>query len=468
MNEQSKVFDLAVIGAGPGGYVAAIYAAQLKAKVALIEKWEVGGVCLNVGCIPTKVLVSVAHTLENIRKSEQWGIKAEHLDLDLGQLAKRKELTVKRLTNGVKNLLKNNKVELFSGEATFVDSETLQIKFKDGKEERIKAKKIIIATGSVPIGLPVPGSDLDGIIDSTVALEINRIPKSMAIIGGGYIGCEFASIYHAFGVEVTIIEMLPQILPGEDEEIVSNLRKILEKKGIKILTDSQVTRISPAENNTKKIIVQTTQGEKEIVADKVLVSIGRKPYVQGLNLDKIGVKTNKGQVLVDEYMGTNLPNIYAIGDCIGNYLLAHVASMEGEIAIENAILNKNKKMDYSVVPRCIFTIPEIGSVGISEKQAQEKNIKIKVGEFPFLANGKAQAENETEGMVKIITDENGKILGAHILGNRATDLIAQLALGMKNGISTQEFIETIHAHPTLPEAIREAFLKLENRPLHIL
>ncbi|MCJ7509106.1 MAG: FAD-dependent oxidoreductase, partial [candidate division Zixibacteria bacterium] len=218
----------------------------------------------------------------------------------------------------------------------------------------------------------------------------------------------------------------------------------------------------------KKVIVQTKGGNKEILCDKVLVSVGRKAYTENLNLDTIGIKHNKGQILVDKYLRTNLPHIFAIGDCIGNYLLAHVASMEGEIAVENAILNRNKEMDYSCVPRCIFTLPELASVGISEKEAKDRSLKIKVGKFPFLANGKAQAENETEGMVKIITDENGKILGGHILGNRATDLVAELALGMKNGISAGDFIETIHAHPTLPEAVREAFLKLEDRPLHIL
>jgi len=468
MNEHLRTFDLAIIGAGPGGYVAAICAAQLKAKVALVEKWEVGGVCLNTGCIPTKVLISAAHALENISEAEQWGIKTSHSDLDLVQLARRKQLTVKRLTNGVRHLLKNNKVELFSGEASFFDSDTLHIQFKDGKEENIKARKIIIAAGSVPVRLSIPGCNLKGVMDSTAALEIDRIPKSMMVIGGGYIGCEFASIYRAFGTKVTIVEMLSQILPGEDEEIVCSLKSTLQKKGIDILTDSKVTQIQLTENDTKKIGIRTLQEEKEIVADKVLVSVGRRPQTHGLNLEGIGVRTTQGQVLVDECLRTNLPNVFAIGDCIGNYLLAHVASMEGEIAVENALFNRNKKMDYSAVPRCIFTIPEIGSIGISEKQAQQKNIKIKVGRFPFLANGKAQTENQTEGMVKTITDENGRILGAHILGNRATDLIAQLALAMRNGVSAQGFIETIHAHPTLPEAVREAFLKSEGRPLHVL
>jgi dihydrolipoamide dehydrogenase len=468
MNNPSRIFDLAVIGAGPGGYVSAIYAAQLKARVALIEKWEIGGVCLNVGCIPTKVLTSAAHTLESIRKGGDWGLKVGHLDLDFKQLAKRKELTVKRLTGGVKNLLKSNGVELFSAEASFIDQQTLKLKYRDGKQEKLEAKKIIIATGSVPIKLSVPGNDLEGVIDSTGALNLDEIPKSMVVIGGGYIGCEFASIYRSFGTEVTIVEMLPQILPDEDDEMVTTLRKILEKRGIIILTDSKVSRIDPSEENRKKVIVQTKEGNKEILCNKVLVSVGRRAYTEGLGLDAIGIKHDKGQIMVDKYLRTNLPHISAIGDCIGNYLLAHVASMEGEIAVENAILNRNEEMDYSCVPRCIFTLPELASVGISEKEAKEKNMKIKVGKFPFLANGKAQAENEAEGLVKIITDENGKILGGHILGNRATDLVAELTLGMKNGISARDFIETIHAHPTLPESIREAFLKLENRPLHIL
>jgi dihydrolipoamide dehydrogenase len=459
--------NLAIIGAGPGGYVAALKAALFKFNVTLIEKEEVGGTCLNVGCIPTKVLTSTAHFYSNLKQADKLGFDISEIKLNWGQVQKRKQSTVQRLVTGVKSLLKSRGVNLIYGTAQLVEDKKIEVKDKEGKTQTIDFDNLIIATGSIPIKLPIPGAELEGIIDSTGALSLSEVPKTMLVIGGGVIGCEFSSIYQSFGTEITIVEMLPQILPGEDEEIVSLLRRNLEKKGMKIYTNSKVSKITDELNNLKRVFISTPEGEIQTVVEKVLVCVGRKANLSNLNLEKLGITLDKGNIWVNEYLQTNFPNIYAIGDCIGNWQLAHVASMEGEIAVEN-ILGEKIKMDYTAVPRCIFTNPEIGSVGLAEKEAQQKGFKIKVGKFPFMANGRALAENEYEGTVKIIAEEeSGKILGAHILGNRATDLIAELTLAKRKGLTAQDIEETIHAHPTLPEAIRESALKLLGKPIHI-
>ena len=459
---------LAIIGGGPAGYVGAIRGAQLGAEVTLIEKKEVGGTCLNVGCIPTKTLTSTAHLYTLMKKSANWGIDSGFPSLNWDQVMKRKEQVVRRLVNGVKFLLKERKVNLISGSASFLDEKTLLIKKADGGIEKLQADKILISTGSVPIDLPISGTDLDGVVDSTKALSFEEVPKTLLIVGGGYIGCEFASIYHSFGTKVTIVEMLPQILPGEDEEIVSLLRRKWEKEGIKIYTESKDTGIYLKDDGIKIVKISTPKGELEILSEKILISVGRKAYTSGLNLKGIGIEQKNDKIKVDEYLRTNLKDIYSAGDCIGGYLLAHVASMEAECAVENA-LGGNLKMDYTAVPRCIFTYPEIGGVGLTEKEALDKGFKIKTGGFPFIANGRALAEDETEGMVKIIADEKSdKILGCIIMGNRGTDLIAELALGIKMGTKLKDLIETIHAHPTLAEAVRESALKTAGRPIHVL
>jgi dihydrolipoamide dehydrogenase len=471
---ESSGKNLVIIGGGPAGYVGAIRASQLRAKVTLIEKEEVGGTCLNVGCIPTKVLTSTAHLFLNMKRSDRWGLKTSGINLDFQQVMKRKQMVAQRLVTGVKSLLNANRVNLIEGTATFLDEKTIEVRTgpktqTSGKDkiQKIEAEKFLIATGSVPIMLPIPGMELEGVVDSTGALSFSQVPKSMLIIGGGAIGCEFAYIYHSFGAQVTIVEMLSQILPGEDQEIAASLRTSLERSGIRIFTDSKVSKITPGREGKKIVSVSSLKEEIDIEVEKILVSVGRKANTKDLGLEKLGIKMDRSNVKVDEYLRTNLPDVYAAGDCIGNWLLAHVASMEAELAVENA-LGGEKKMDYTAVPRCIFTHPEIGSVGLTEKQATEQGIKIKTGKFPFLANGRAQAENEAEGMVKIIADANSKrILGGHILGPRATDLIAELTLAIKMGAKTEDVIDTIHAHPTLSEPIREAVLKLEGRPIHI-
>ena len=465
MTEDGK--NLVIIGGGPAGYVGAIRAAQLGAKVTLVEKEEVGGTCLNVGCIPTKVLTSAAHTFSTLKNAERWGLKVHGMELDFSQLMKRKQMVVTRLVTGVKTLLKARGVNLIRGTASFLDENKIEVKPENGAIEKLEADKFLIATGSVPLQLPIPGIESEGVIDSTGALSLSSVPKSMLIVGGGAIGCEFAYIYHTFGTQITIVELLSQILPGEDEEISAGLRASLERSGINIYTSSKVSQIASAKEGKQIVTISTSDEETNVKVEKVLMSVGRKANTKDMGLEKLGIKMDRGTILVDDHLRTNLPHIFAAGDCIGNWLLAHVASMEAEIAVENA-LGEDKKMDYTAVPSCIFTHPEIGSVGLNEKQAKEKGLEVKTGKFPMVACGRAQAENETDGFVKVVVEKtSGKILGAQILGHRATDLIAELTLAIKMGAKAQDVIDTIHAHPTLSEPIREAVLKADGRPIHI-
>ncbi len=460
--------NLIIIGGGPAGYVGAIRAAQLGAKVTVIEKEELGGTCLNVGCIPTKVLTSAAHTFSTLKTASRWGLKVSGTELDWSLLMKRKQMTVTRLVTGVKSLLKSRGVNVVKGTAAFVDGKTIEARKEDGSSEKLKADRFLVCPGSVPIQLPIPGIELEGVIDSTSALCLDSIPKSMLIIGGGVIGCEFAYIYNSFGTQISIVEMLPQIIPGEDEEIVSTLRASMERSGMKIYTDSKVLRIDAAKDGKKTATFSTKDGEMKVDVEKILLSVGRRPNTKDMGLEKLGMKMNRGTILVDDRLRTNLSNVYAAGDCIGNWLLAHVASMEAEVAVENA-LGHDKRMNYTAVPSCIYTHPEISSVGLNERQAKEKGLEITTGKFPMLACGRAQAENETEGFVKVVVEKtSGKILGAQILGHRATDLIAELTLALQMGAKAQDVIDTIHAHPTLSEPIREAVLKADGRPIHMM
>ena len=383
-------------------------------------------------------------------------------------LMKRKQMVVTRLVTGVRSLLKARGVKVIKGTASFLDEKKMEIILEDGAVEKLEGDKFLVATGSVPIPLPIPGIESQGVIDSTGALSLTAIPESMLIIGGGVIGCEFAYIYHSLGAKITIVEMLPQILPEEDGEVAAALRTSMERAGMKIFTNSQVARIDSGEEGRKSVTFSAPDGESTVEVEKVLVSVGRRANTANMGLEKLGIKMDRGTIIVDEYLRTNIPHIFSAGDCIGNWLLAHVASMEAEIAVENA-LGESKEMDYTAVPSCIFTHPEIGSAGLNEKQAKEKELEVNVGKFPMVACGRAQAENETEGFVKVVVEKaSGKILGAQILGHRATDLIAELTLAIQMGAKAQDVIDTIHAHPTLSEPTREAVLKAEGRPLHMM
>jgi dihydrolipoamide dehydrogenase len=460
--------NLIIIGGGPAGYVGAIRATQLGANVTVVEREELGGTCLNVGCIPTKVLASAAHTLTSLKQAGRWGLKIQGTELDFSMLMKRKQMVVTRLVTGVRSLLKARGVKVIKGTASFVDEKKIEVRLEDGSIEKLEGDNFLVATGSVPIPLPIPGIESQGVIDSTGALSLTAIPESMLIIGGGVIGCEFAYIYHSLGTKITIVEMLPQILPEEDGEVAAALRTSMERAGMKIFTNSQVARIDSGKESKKSVTFSGSDGESTVEVEKVLVSVGRRANTANMGLEKLGIKMDRGTIIVDEYLRTNIPHIFSAGDCIGNWLLAHVASMEAEIAVENA-LGESKKMDYTAVPSCIFTHPEIGSAGLNEKQAKEKGLEVNVGKFPMVACGRAQAENETEGFVKVVVEKaSGKILGAQILGHRATDLIAELTLAIQMGAKAQDVIDTIHAHPTLSEPTREAVLKAEGRPLHMM
>jgi len=457
--------DVAIIGGGPAGYVAAIRAAQLGGKVTVVEKEKVGGVCLNVGCIPTKTLVRSCEVLSLIKKAQEFGLEVDDARVNFTRLMARKIKVVNRLVAGVEYLLKKNKIRLIKGKATLTDSSTIEVRGE--KEERIKAEKIIIATGSHPVSLPLQGVDNQIVLTSTEALEIKDIPESLLIAGAGAIGVEFAYIYNSLGSKVTLIEMLPHILPGEDSEISEQLKKNMIKRGIEIFTESTLESVKK-QGEKHSGVLKTTQGKKEVLFDKMLVSIGRKPNSQDLGLEKAGVETDeKGWVKVNLRMQTTSPNIYAAGDITGRYLLAHVASMEGEIAAENA-MGENSRINYRAVPRFICSMPELAAVGLTEEQARKKGYRIKVGKYPFMANGKSIILGEREGMVKIVCDaETEEILGLHILGPQATDLILEGTLAINQESTIKEIIDTIHPHPTLGEALREAALDVQGRAIHM-
>ncbi len=456
--------NITVVGGGPGGYVAAIAAAQLGAKVTLIEKDSLGGTCINRGCIPTKALLQSADLLERIRHSKTFGISAEKTSLDFTEVVAHKEATVKRLVNGVAYLMRKNHVNVIKGTGELIDSKTVGIL---GEKTRISSDSIIIATGSVPSTVPVKGIDEPGVINSDEALAMDQIPKSMAIIGGGVIGLEFAQIMHKMGCKVTIIEMMPQILPAEDREIARILHDIFKKDGIEIFTDATVNNIVTERQSTKVSSTLKDGSKQEIAADKVLIAVGRQPYIGDLGVNKLGLAMDEGRLVVNEYLRTSISNIYAIGDVTGGFMLAHKAMEEGRYAAEN-IMGAEKKMDYHVIPRCVYTSPEVAAVGLTETLAEDKHKDIKVGRFPFTGSGKAVIENETAGLAKIIVDARyGEILGAQIIGPHATELIAEVCLGMKLEATFEDIASTIHAHPTLSEVIMEAALNVKGKAIHI-
>ena len=447
------MYDVIILGAGPGGYAAAIHGARHELKVCVIEKDRVGGTCLNWGCIPTKALCASVKLLADIRKGGALGVEVGGLKLDTVKMFGRKDEVVTRLQGGITSQLKANSIELVQGTARFVDKETVEV---NGK--KIKGKNIIIATGSSPLELR--GMEFDGktILNSDDALNQPRIPDAILIIGGGVIGCEFAHIYSYLGAKVTIVEMMDQILPQQDKEVAKRLLVAFKKRGIKILTKTKVEKIEKA----GVMIKAALSDGQTLEAAKVLISVGRTLNSSDLWLDKAGVKTEKGAIAVNGFLQTNISNIYAIGDVNGGYMLAHVASYEGIIAIDN-ILGKKTSADYSAVPNCIFTEPEIAGVGMSEEEAGKAGHKVKTAKFNFISLGKAHAIGNTEGFVKIVGDEaSGKLLGVTVFGHGATDLIAEAAVAIKLGASVKDLAYTIHAHPTMAEGLMECafeFLK---------
>lgn len=448
--------DLVIIGGGPAGYVGAIRAAQLGGAVTLIEKDKIGGVCLNVGCIPTKTLLSTAKIYNYLKKLNQFGLKADNFTYDFDAIQKRKEKVINRFVKGVEYLLKKNKVEIINGTAEILDKYTVLV---NGKK-RIETKSILIATGSQPARLDIGG--FEHTIDSTDALELGSPPSSMLIIGGGVIGVEMGLIFNSFETDITIVELTDELLPGEDREICTLLHRILEKKGFKIYTSSTVKEIIKEENIKSNIM---TAGEvRQLETDVVLSSVGRNPIIPA-GIEECNIETERGFIKVNEKMQTNIEGIYAAGDVCGKYMFAYTASMEGEVAVTNA-LGGNEGMSYDAVPRLVYSFPEIGTVGLTEEKAKE-TYDISVGRFPFLANSRAYAEGEMDGLVKVIIDnKNKKILGIHILGPSATEIILASTLIINKSLNTDDVISTLHGHPTYHEAIKEACLDALGRPVH--
>ncbi|MHB9946644.1 dihydrolipoyl dehydrogenase [Clostridium botulinum] len=459
---------LVVIGGGPGGYVAAIRGAQLGAEVTLIEKEKLGGTCLNIGCIPTKVLLHSSELLNEIKEARTLGIEVNNeVKINWTQLQNRKNTVVNTLVSGVSSLLEHNKVKVINGTAAFEGKSSIKVTKDQGESGNIQFDNVIISSGSVPFIPPIEGRELEGVIDSTGALSLDSIPKSMVIIGGGVIGIEFANIFNSLGCKVTVIEMLPYILPPVDREISEILKEKLKKDGINIYNNCKVTKI---ENNNENLNVSFEEDNDKlnIEAQKVLIAVGRRANIGNLNLESTGVSTEKGCILVNDNMETNIKGIYAIGDCTGKNMLAHVASDQGIIAVEN-IMGKNKKMDYKTVPACVYTKPELASVGLTEEQAKQKGVDYKVGKFPLIYNGKSLIMNDTEGFIKIIADKKyEEILGVHILGPRATDLITEAALALRLEATLEEIITTVHAHPTIGEAMKEAALAVNKEAIHMV
>ena len=456
---------IAIIGGGPGGYVAAIRAAQLGAQVTLIEKEKLGGTCLNVGCIPTKALLHSAEVLTEAKNSAKIGLVIPEVGYDWKKIQQHKDKISTKLAGGVKGLLKANGVNIIAGTAQFLSNEVLLVTETSGKTDELRPDKIIIATGSVPALPPIPGIDHPNCLDSTGALSLDHVPERLVIIGGGVIGVEMASVYNQFGSKVTIVEMQPGILPLMDNELGEMLRKKLVRDGIEILTGAQV--LSVLGNDSQMTVkIKKDGNDSDISGDKVLVAIGRKAELAGLGLENTTINWDKKGIIVNLQMQTNLENVYAVGDCLGKTMLAHVASQQGEVAAENA-MGHATSYDEKTNPSCVYTSPEFAGVGLTQEDIRGNEKEYSIGRFPLAANGKSLIMGDTEGMVKIISDKKYKeVVGIHILGPRATDLIVEGALALRLESTVEEIISTIHAHPTVGEAIKEAALATENRAIH--
>jgi len=462
-------FDVIIIGGGPGGYVCAIRAAQLGLKTACVEsRGTLGGTCLNIGCIPSKSLLNLSENFYKAKKDfSQQGIEISNIKLNIDKMMSNKNKSVQILTKGVEFLFKKNKVTYLKGKGVLFSKNDVVV-YNENKKANYKAKNIVIATGSDVVSLAGITIDEKNIISSTGALSLNKVPKKMVVIGGGYIGLEMGSVWSRLGTEVTVIEYLDCITPGMDREISKEFQRILNKQGIKFKLNSKVNSVKNQNNSVLvKFTDNKTSKDETIEADKVLVSVGRKPYTEGLNLSKVGIKKDdKGRIRVNERLETSVKNIYAIGDVIKGPMLAHKAEDEG-IAVAEILAGQAGHVNYDVIPGVVYTSPEVATVGKTEEQLKSENRTYKVGKFPFLANSRAKVNNETEGFVKILADSNtDKVLGVHIIGPHCGDMIAEMALAMEFGASAEDIARTCHAHPTHTEAIKEAALAVDKRPIH--
>ena len=463
-------FDLVVIGGGPGGYVCAIRAAQLGLKTACVEsRGALGGTCLNVGCIPSKSLLNLSENYHKAKKDfNQQGIEIAGIKLNIEKMMSNKNKSIQVLTKGVEFLFKKNKVTYIKGKGVVFSKNDVVVYGSNNSRSNIKAKNIVIATGSEVASLPGIEIDEKNIVSSTGALSFDKVPKKLAVIGGGYIGLEMGSVWSRLGSDVTVIEYLDFITPGMDREVSNEFQKILTKQGIKFKMGSKVNTVnSKGDFVTISYTDIKNSKEEKIEVDKVLVAVGRKPYTEGLNLSKIGVKLdNKGRIEINNKLQTSIENIYAIGDVIKGPMLAHKAEDEG-IAVAEILAGQSGHVNYDVIPGVVYTSPEVATVGKTEEQLKSENQSYKVGKFPFLANSRAKVNNETDGFVKILADsKTDKVLGVHIIGPHCGDMIAEMALAMEFGASSEDIARTCHAHPTHTEAIKEAALAVDKRPIH--
>lgn len=459
-------FDLVVVGSGPGGYVAAIRASQLGLKAAVVEKEKVGGVCLNWGCIPTKALIKNAEVVNLFKKGKEFGISCENMNVDFSVAVKRSRKTAMKLSKGIEYLFKKNNITLVKGHGKLAGPNTVHVEQEEGSVE-LEAKNILLATGSRPKAVPGMEADGEKIITSTEAMILEEPPKSLIIVGAGAIGMEFAYVYSAYGTEVTVVEMLDSVLPIEDKEITEQLRTSFKKRGINIYTSSKVEKID-RDGERMKISVSTEKETKEIIGDKILVAIGRDPNSENLGLEELKVETDRGFIKVNKNFETNVKGVFAIGDIIGAPLLAHAASEEGIACVEYIVEGKEPQINHQNIPSCTYCQPQVASVGLTEEKARERGYDIEIGIFPFRPNGKAQALDEMDGMVKIIADKKYKeIIGAHIIGSEATEMIAELAVAKRLESTVEELATTVHAHPTLSEVVGEAALAVLGRAIHI-
>lgn len=461
-------YDVVIIGAGPGGYVNAIKASQLGLKTAIVDRKWLGGVCLNVGCIPSKALLKnaeVAHLLRE--RGKEFGFSFENLQLDYGAAVKRSRQVSDRLTKGVGFLMKKNNVDVYMGSAQVTSPTMVEVTSSTNEKTSLRTKNIVIATGSTATG--IPGVELDGqkVVTYHEAILQTNLPKSAVIIGAGAIGLEFATIWNSYGSEITLVEMLPRVAPLEDEEVSHELAKAFTKRGITILTSTKVQSVKPVENGVE-VVVTSPEGDLTLTADEALVAIGFKPNTSGLGLEAIGVKmSSRGHVEVDDRMATNIPGVWAIGDVTGKLLLAHVASTQAILCAEAIAGKETHPIDYTMVPRATYSHPQVGSFGLTESQVKEKGLDYKIGRFNMIANGKALGLGESGGFAKIIVDAKyGEILGAHLIGVEVSELLPELTLAQKYEMTIEEITRNIHAHPTLSEILAEAAHAAIGEPLH--
>lgn len=472
--------DVIVIGSGPGGYVAAIRAAQLGARTICIEReaTEWGGTCLNWGCIPTKAMIASVERLQHVKHADAMGVLIQgEIGFDFGKMMERKTKVVTTLRGGVSALLKSNHVRSVVGTGSLIDAHTVEVTGPDGQKERLTGKNLLIATGSVPVALPVPGLQRDpndprgvssnGIWTSDEAVSATECPKRMVVIGSGAVGLEFAYTYRNLGAEVDVVEIMPEILPAGDAEIAAELRKSLTKQGIRFHIGAKVTGVEH-KGAVKVVTIEGAKGAKTVECEVVLVGAGRRAYFEGLNLEAVGVQTDKRGIIVNDTLQTSVPNIYAFGDVTGKQMLAHLASHMGIVAAENA-MGHTVKMDYRAVPAPIYTVPEVASVGLSEQQARDQGYDVLTGRFPLRPLGRAMALGETEGLVKVVTERKyGELLGVHIFGPYATEMIHEAVIAIKLEATIEELMTTVHAHPTLSEAVGEAALDVRGEAIHKL